>query len=127
MEDLNFEGLLKQKTGLDPASVGADTVERAVILRMQSCGLSRKEDYWDTIHSSQDELQQLIEAVIVPETWFFRDREAFEALGRLTAEEWIPNHPADTLHLLSAPCSWVPSASYSPRMVSCLWVPRRPF
>jgi chemotaxis protein methyltransferase WspC len=105
MEHLKFEELLKQKMGLDPASVGADTVERALILRMQSCGLSRKEDYWDRIQLSQDELQQLIEAVVVPETCFFRDQEAFEVLGRLIAEEWIPNHPADTLHLLSAPCS----------------------
>ena len=104
MDHLNFEGLLKQEMGLDPASVGADTVERAVNARMQSCGVFRKEDYWDRLQSSRDELQQLIEAVVVPETWFFRDQEAFDALGRVVAEEWLPNHPVDILRLLSVPC-----------------------
>src|SRR5262249_31762561 len=100
-----FEGLLKREMGLEPASVGADTVKHAVKVRMQSCGLFRKEDYWDQLQSSRDELQQLIEAVVVPETCFFRDQVAFDALGRLVAEEWLPNHPADTLRLLSVPCS----------------------
>ena len=51
------------------------------------------------------ELQALIEAVVVPETWFFRDREAFAALARLAHEEWLPTHPDGVLRLLSLPCS----------------------
>jgi chemotaxis protein methyltransferase WspC len=105
MEPLNFENLLREKIGLDPASVGGDTVERAVHSRMRFCGLSRREDYWERVQTSSEELQELIEAVIVPETWFFRDREAFDALGRLVIEDWSISHPGVNLHVLSAPCS----------------------
>ena len=105
MNDKNFEVLLKQKIGLDLASVGEDTVTRAVSLRMSANGLTSKKDYWERIESSLDELQELIEAVIVPETCFFRDEEAFESLASLVVQEWLPNHAGDTLHLLSAPCS----------------------
>src|ERR1700684_2066993 len=105
MEPLNFENLLREKIGLDPASVGGDTVERAVHSRMRFCGLSRREDYWERVQTSSDELQELIEAVVVPETWFFRDREAFDALGRFVIEDRSISQPGANLHVLSAPCS----------------------
>ena len=79
--------------GLDAASVGSTTIDRAVRLRMASLGLERREDYWQQLQDSTDELQELVEAVVVPETWFFRDREAFAALVRLVTEEWLPAHP----------------------------------
>ena len=41
----------------------------------------------------------------MPETWFFRDRQAFAALARLAHEEWLPTHPDGVLSLLSLPCS----------------------
>ena len=41
----------------------------------------------------------------MPETWFFRDPEAFAALARLAREEWLPGHPEGVLRLLSLPCS----------------------
>ena len=41
---------------------------------------------WERVRASPTELQALIEAVVVPETWFFRDREAFAALARIGRE-----------------------------------------
>ncbi len=105
MERSNFEALLKEKIGLDAAAVGRETVERAVKLRMRSCGVSLEEEYWQRLRSSSDELQELIEVVVVPETWFFRDREAFEALGNLFWEGKSAAQLGANLHLLSAPCS----------------------
>jgi len=35
------------------------------------------------VSTSESERQELIEAVVVPETWFFRDREAFTGLVRI--------------------------------------------
>jgi chemotaxis protein methyltransferase WspC len=99
-----FEGLLKETMGLDPASVGSAAIERAVRLRMSTIGVNEWGEYWDTVRQSNDELQELIEAVVVPETWFFRDREAFTVLARLILHEWLPNHPIDPLRLLSGPC-----------------------
>jgi chemotaxis protein methyltransferase WspC len=72
---------------------------------MASLGLERREDYWQQLHDSIDELQELVETVVVAETWFFRDREAFAALARLVIGEWLPKHPTGILRLLSVPCS----------------------
>lgn len=91
--------------GLDAVSIGSTTIDRAVLARMASLGVERREDYWQQLQDSTDEVQELIEAVVVPETSFFRDREAFAVLVRLILVEWLPAHPRGTLRLLSIPCS----------------------
>src|SRR5450631_294261 len=101
MGQSDFENLLKQTMGLDSVSVGSTTIERAIRLRMASISVERIEDYWQQLRSSNDELQELIETVVVPETWFFRDQEAFVALVRFVIEEWRPLHPTAVLRLLS--------------------------
>jgi len=91
--------------GLDADSIGVASVERAVRARCAARGLEDAQLYWESLIASEQELQELIEAVVIPETWFFRDPEAFAALVRLLAQEWLPK-PADaTLRLLSLPCS----------------------
>ena len=101
---MDFEDLLKRTIGLDPASVGSGTIERAVKSRMTSLGLQQMQSYWERLQTSADELQELIESVIVPETWFFRDREAYTVLVRLICEEWLPGNESSTLRVLSVPC-----------------------
>jgi chemotaxis protein methyltransferase WspC len=102
---MDFETLLKDTMGLDAASVGSSTIARAVRLRMAGAGVETLEEYWREVRNSKDELQELIETVVVPETWFFRDREAFAVLARLAAEEWLPSHGNRPLRALSVPCS----------------------
>jgi chemotaxis protein methyltransferase WspC len=105
MMTAEFEELLKRTMGLDAASIGVSAVERAVQQRAAACGLGDAGAYLEKARASTDELQELIEAVIVPETWFFRDREAFAALARMAGEEWLPAHPDGVLRVLSLPCS----------------------
>ena len=105
MMTAEFEDLLKRTMGLDAASIGASVVERAVQQRLTACGLKDTGAYLERARASLEELQELIEAVIVPETWFFRDREAFAALARMVYEEWLPAHSAGVLRVLSLPCS----------------------
>jgi chemotaxis protein methyltransferase WspC len=100
-----LDSLLRQAMGLDAASIGSSAVERAVMGRMLLCGLGDVGVYLDRIRASDDELQALIEAVVVPETWFFRDREAFAELARAALEEWLPGHAEGALRVLSVPCS----------------------
>ncbi|TAK97386.1 MAG: protein-glutamate O-methyltransferase CheR [Verrucomicrobia bacterium] len=100
-----IETLLRERIGLDAASIGASVVARLVRLRMKTCGLDRPADYARLLQNSPDEWRQLVEAVVVAETWFFRDRAAFAALVRLVREEWLPRHPVETLRILSLPCS----------------------
>jgi chemotaxis protein methyltransferase WspC len=97
--------LLKERTGLDAASIAVGCVERAVKERLGEQGIGDLQVYWERLCASDRELQALIEAIVVPETWFFRDHEAFAALVRVVREEWLAKHAQGTLRLLSLPCS----------------------
>ena len=100
-----IESLLKQRMGLDAASIGAAAIERAVRERISVCSAGDLDVYWQHLNASEVELQELIEAVVVPETWFFRDREAFAALTRL-ALAGLSNGPTGRdLRVLSLPCA----------------------
>ncbi len=101
----DFEDVLRSTMGLDAASIGAPAIERAVQQRVAACGLRNSDAYLEHLRASADELQELIEAVIVPETWFFRDRESFAALAQMALEEWLRTPPQDVLRMLSLPCS----------------------
>jgi chemotaxis protein methyltransferase WspC len=101
----DFEQLLKASIGLDVGSIGPSSIERAVQERLSACGLRDRHVYWDRVCASRTEMQALIEAVVVPETWFFRDREAFATLASIGHENWL-RAPADgVLRLLSLPSS----------------------
>lgn len=105
MDYAEFENLLKQAMGLDAASIGSSAIEHAVQVRMSACELNDMLAYLELVRASTTELQALIEAVVVSETWFFRDREAFSALARMAFEEWLRTHTEGVMRLLSLPCS----------------------
>ena len=105
MSFVRFEHLLERTMGLSAASIGTSAVERAVRARLRACELEDADHYWERILHSPDEVQHLVEAVVVPETWFFRDPAAFAAMVRVVMEEWLPAHPTGVLRLLSLPCS----------------------
>jgi chemotaxis protein methyltransferase WspC len=105
-----IEQLLRGKIGLDAASVGSSTIERTVRLRMKSLGLKNIVDYQRLLESrscaqGRSEWEELVESVVVTETWFFRDRDPFKALVQLVRLEWLPQHPAGPVRLLSVPCA----------------------
>jgi len=106
----NFESLLKASIGLDAASIGISAIERAVRERQIACHLQDADDYWHLVRASKAEEQALIEAVVVPETWFFRDVDAFAALGRLARDMCLSPSNTGTranavVRILSLPCS----------------------
>ncbi|NGM89111.1 tetratricopeptide repeat protein [Parapusillimonas sp. SGNA-6] len=89
--------------GLNPKSVGPAIIERAV---RERCGALHFQDiaaYWDHVKDSPAELQQLVELVIVPETWFFRDGVAFKAMAQRALAHTLSSKRR--LRLLSLPCS----------------------
>ena len=100
-----LENLLKVSMGLNAASIGSAAIARAVQGRLSACKVGDLHGYQELLRVSATELQALIEAVVVPETWFFRDRHAFTALTRMVHDEWLPAHPDGVLSLLSLPCS----------------------
>ncbi|EHK68030.1 CheR family methyltransferase [Achromobacter arsenitoxydans] len=101
-----FSGLLKRRMGLDSGSIGQAAVERAVRHRMHAAGVDDEQDYLMRVQSWPDEMQQLIEAVIVPETWFFRYPESQAAMAALARDRlFAPGCEGRILRVLSVPCS----------------------
>ena len=103
--DPRFFAFLKDRIGLDVASVGEAIIERAVRQRSQAVHAQTPQEYWQHLQSSHDEQQALIEAVIVPETWFFRYPESFATLARLAKERLAAIKQMRALRILSLPCS----------------------
>ena len=101
----SIEQLLKDRMGLHSATVGSATVSQAVAQRMRICGIDEPGAYAQTVRVSDTELDALIDAVIIPETWFFRDRNPFDAFRHWVESEWIPHNALQPLRILSVPCS----------------------
>jgi chemotaxis protein methyltransferase WspC len=106
-----FIDLLHRTIGLDAESIGSGAIVRAV----RECFTAWRErgdqapgatldDYWHAVNADARRLQDLIEAVVVPETWFFRHAEAFSALTRL-ARLRLHDEPSRPVRVLSLPCS----------------------
>ncbi|MPR03146.1 chemotaxis protein CheR [Pseudomonas sp. MAFF 212408] len=103
--DARLFAFLKERIGLDVASVGEAIIERAVRQRIQAINAQTEDDYWQRLQCSHDEQQALIEAVIVPETWFFRYPESFATLARLAVARLAEIKQMRALRILSLPCS----------------------
>ena len=103
--DQRFFDFLKERIGLDVTSVGPAIIERAVRQRSTASRSQTADEYWYTLQGSQDEQQALIEAVIVPETWFFRYPESFATLAKLAAKRLTDINNMRALRILSLPCS----------------------
>lgn len=96
--------LLKEAIGLNISSVGASNFERAVRHRMKSLGLQDVEDYALKLRQVE-EMRELIDEVIVPETWFFRNPASFTALQEFAAARQEACARGRKLMVLSMPCS----------------------
>jgi chemotaxis protein methyltransferase WspC len=105
MSDFVIEALLQKVIGLKVTSIGKATLDRSVQRRMRALSIEDKSAYAEKLHSSALELHELIEEVIIPETWFFRDREPFKAMTKFLETQWGPKHKKKQFRVLSAPCS----------------------
>src|SRR6478672_699618 len=96
-----IEKMLREKMGLDAASIGSGSIQRVIRLRMKRLGISHAAAYRDLFTESRAEWDELVEAVVVTETWFFRDPEAFSVV----VEAARASAPGSTLRVLTLPCS----------------------
>lgn len=93
------EEFLHDSMGLAADSIGRGLVERVSRRHMAELGAETAADYVKRLRGDETLRQQLIEDLVVPETWFFRDRQPFVLLARLARGRGRP------LRLLSMPCS----------------------
>jgi chemotaxis protein methyltransferase WspC len=94
--------LLRAEIGLDAGILGARGLALAVATRMKALDLSELADY-RVLLAAPAELQQLVDEVTVPETWFFRDPAAFALLGAHALAQ--RDREGGTFRVLCAPCA----------------------
>ncbi|BCP55750.1 methyltransferase [Kaistia sp. 32K] len=97
-----IEQFLKDEIGLSSEAVGASVIRHALKERMSALGLDDLRVYWTVLNASAAERQALVDATIVPETWFFRDEGAFAAVVQHLRT--LPRS-RQSFRLLSLPCS----------------------
>lgn len=100
-----IDNLLRQKIGIDVNIIGVRKVYKAVETRCFLCGISNTNEYLQILQNSSQELDELVELIVVPETWFFRDRKTYEAIANYVRYQWLNKSQISKLRLLSIPCS----------------------
>lgn len=98
-----IEYRLRKTIGLDPASLGPSSLPRAVGFRMKTLGLAEISEYRQVLEQEPAQWRELVETLLVTETWFFREPEAFESVVGLLRRNAAPRHKP--WRLLSVPCS----------------------
>ena len=96
--------ILRDKIGLDCSTIGESTVEKILMQRMMSCKIDTVEDYYQYLISHSEELNELLEFAVIPETWFFRDIKPFQIIHDHLRKELLKDKLASA-NILSIPCS----------------------
>jgi chemotaxis protein methyltransferase WspC len=96
---MSARALLQRTTGLE---LNDAIVERAVAERMAQLGVDTSEAYLRRMSAS--ELSALTELVVVPESWMFRDPEAFFTAAQRVGALLLAN-PQRLVRILSVPCA----------------------
>jgi chemotaxis protein methyltransferase WspC len=104
----SIKNLLKENLGLHVDSVGVSSIERAISHRMSHVGMSSEDSYYSLLESDEKEFEELVEEVVVPETWFFRNKSPFEALRECVLNMGVSSDSSsgrEPLRILSMPCA----------------------
>lgn len=96
---MNARDLVQRETGLDLTEA---VVERAVAERVAALGMRDSARYLASLNPA--ELQALTELLVVPESWMFRDPEAFAAAARIVCAK-LAAQPGRLVRILSIPCA----------------------
>lgn len=91
---------VRTATGLDLPDA---TIAKAMRQRMRERGIDTTAEYAVIALQLQEELNALVELVVVPETWFFRDGDAFTAAVQAVAER--AEQRTGPVRILSLPCA----------------------
>ena len=97
--------LLQDNIGLHTGSIGDASIERAIKQRMENLHINDGKNYLDKLLSDHDELNELVEEVVVPETWFFRNLVPFETMMKYVKELKSKEQGNSIIRILSIPCS----------------------
>jgi len=102
---LKLEAAVRNRVGFDPQSIGDQSLQQAVHQRMAERHISGGDKYVTAVLEEDAEFDSLLEELLVPETWFFRDRQPFSCVQHYATKCWRPSRLGDQLRVLSIPCS----------------------
>ncbi|MGE0434339.1 MAG: protein-glutamate O-methyltransferase CheR, partial [Planctomycetota bacterium] len=102
-----IDQLILSQFGLATRVMGPRALDRAVRRRLDALHLTsdQLDTYVAALRSSSTERQELLELLVVPETWFFRNERVFPYLARYVMQEWLPANPVGRLRVLSLACA----------------------
>jgi chemotaxis protein methyltransferase WspC len=100
-----IESFIHQATGLHANIMGSGVITNAVNRRRRILQIPTASSYWTYLQQHPTEQQALIETVVIPETWFFRDRTPFQYLGHHIQALLKAQPRRSPLRILSLPCS----------------------
>ncbi len=92
--------LLRRRIGLDPLSLGANVLPHLVAQRMSALRVDEVSVYAAILADSVAEFEEVVEKLVVSETWFFRGGKLFPYLV-----ERIRRAATHPVRILSAACS----------------------
>ena len=108
-EFLHFRDLIAERAGIYFGPGKHEILRDNLLQRMEDCGLTTFTDYFQLLSSpvSTKEFDHLLNVIIIPETYFFRDQAQFEALQRVVIPEVLKekSYPGASLRIWSAGCS----------------------
>jgi chemotaxis protein methyltransferase WspC len=93
------QSMLRKATGL---SLSKSLVERAIRNRMEQTAVADQDQYLEQM--TPEELTELIELVVVPESWFYRDQQAFHAAADFVRARLAADN-GRLVRILSIPCA----------------------
>lgn len=97
---------LREQYGFDEQVYTGAALDSTVRIRMESTGIYDETAYWEHLTQDGEEFRAFAECLLVPESWFFRDRSPFEYLVRWVRERVQRVSPeVKPLQILSVPCA----------------------
>lgn len=100
-----IEDFFSEKIGVTSTQEVKGSIERALQLRMEATLISDPHLYYKTLVTSLTEEKKFIDLIVVPETWFFREKPSFDFLSHFVKNEWATKGSDEKLNILSVPCS----------------------
>lgn len=103
MSLMALEKMVRERTGIDPESLGPNAFRTAIANRMTATQAATHSAYAERIRSDATEWDALVNALVVPESWFFRGgRALFDVLARGLMEK--ADRTREPARALCVPC-----------------------
>jgi chemotaxis protein methyltransferase WspC len=93
---------LRRRLGLDPESIGLNTLQHGIDEACATLGAADVDDLLARVERNERDWQRFVDCMVVPETWLFRVPEQFDDLLRHVRAELSERRP---VRILSLPCA----------------------